>query len=127
VAKSLSVPCIGGGLWYNDGKGGEYMSTHIAIKKDKIEAFCQQHHICDLGLFGTVLHDDFRPNSGIGVLVEFKQEHVPESVKLGEMQDELTKIFGQNVDLVERQAVEKSENYIRRRHILKAVEPIYTG
>ena len=127
MAKSLSVPCIGRGLWYNDDKGGEYMSTHIAIKKDEIEAFCQQHHICDLGLFGTVLHDDFRPNSGIGVLVEFKQEHVPESVKLGEMQDELTKIFGQNVDLVERQAVEKSENYIRRRHILKAVEPIYTG
>jgi predicted nucleotidyltransferase len=43
------------------------------------------------------------------------------------MQDELTKIFGQNVDLVERKAVEKSENYIRRRHILKSVEPIYTG
>lgn len=110
-----------------EGEGGENMSTHIAVKKDKIEAFCQQHHICDLGLFGTVLHDDFRPNSGIGVLVEFKQEHVPESAKLVEMRDELTKIFGQTVDLVERQAVEKSENYIRRRHILKAVEPLYTA
>ena len=103
------------------------MNSHIAIHKEKIEAFCQQHHISDLGLFGTVLHDDFRPNSGIGVLVEFKREHVPESAKLGEMRDELTKIFGQSVDLVERQAVEKSENYIRRRHILKAVEPIYTA
>ena len=103
------------------------MSTHIAIPKDKIDVFCQQNHICDLGLFGTVLHDDFRPNSGIGVLVVFKQKHIPESVKLGEMRDELTKIFGQNVDLVERKAVEKSENYIRRRHILKSVEPIYTG
>ena len=103
------------------------MNSHIAVPKDKIEAFCQQHHISALGLFGTVLHEDFRPNSGIGVLVGFKQEHIPESVKLGEMREELTKIFGQNVDLVERQAVEKSENYIRRRHILKSVEPIYTG
>jgi predicted nucleotidyltransferase len=103
------------------------MSTHIEIPKEKIDAFCQQHNICELGLFGTVLHDDFRANSGIGVLVGFKQEHNPEVTKLSEMQDELTKIFGQNVELVERQAVEKSQNYIRRRHILKAVEPIFTA
>jgi predicted nucleotidyltransferase len=102
------------------------MNSNIAVPKEKIDAFCQQHHICELGLFGTVLHDDFRANSGIGVLVGFKQEHKPEATKMGEMQDELTKIFGQNVELVERQAVEKSENYIRRRHILKAVEPIFT-
>lgn len=101
------------------------MSSHIAIPKERIETFCQQHNVCDLGLFGTVLHDDFRTNSGIGVLVSFKHEHMPESVKLAQMQEELAKIFGQNVDLVERQAVEKSENYIRRRHILKAIEPIY--
>jgi predicted nucleotidyltransferase len=103
------------------------MNTHVEIPKDKIDAFCQQHHICDLGLFGTVLHDDFRPNSGIGVLVGFEQEHKPGQVKMGEMREELTKIFGQNVDLVERQAVEKSQNYIRRRHILKSVEPIFTA
>jgi hypothetical protein len=114
-------------LWYNDGEGGENMNSHIAVSKEKIEAFCQQHDVSELGLFGTVLHDDFRPNSGIGVLVGFKHDHRPEEVKLGEMREELVKIFGQNVDLVERQAVEKSENYIRRRHILKAVEPIYAG
>jgi predicted nucleotidyltransferase len=118
---------LGGGSWYNDEEGGENMSSHIAVPKERIEAFCRQHNVCELGLFGTVLHDDFRPNSGIGVLVGFKLEHTPEAVKLGEMQDELAKIFGQSVDLVERQAVEKSENYIRRRHILKAIEPIYTA
>jgi len=101
------------------------MNSHIEIPKEKIGAFCQQHHICELGLFGTVLHEDFRDNSGIGVLVGFKRKHKPEEEKLGEMQDELTKIFGQNVELVERQAVKKSQNYIRRRHILKAVEPIF--
>jgi predicted nucleotidyltransferase len=114
-------------LWYNEGEGGEDMNSRMAVSKEKIETFCQQHHICDLGLFGTVLHDDFRPNSGIGVLVGFKQEHMPESVKLDEMRNELTQIFGQNIDLVERQAVEKSQNYIRRRHILKSVESIYTA
>jgi len=46
-------------------------------------------------------------------------------MELVEMQEELTRIFDQKVDLVERQAVERSENYIRRRHILESVEPIY--
>ena len=103
------------------------MNSHIAVPKEKIDAFCQQNHICELGLFGTALHEDFRQNSGIGVLVGFEQEHRPEPIKLGVMQEELTKIFGQNIDLVERQAVEKSENYIRRRHILKTIESIYTA
>ncbi|MBN2020140.1 MAG: hypothetical protein JW749_07945 [Sedimentisphaerales bacterium] len=101
------------------------MNSQIEIPKDKIDVFCREHHISDLGLFGTVLHEDFRPNSGIGVLVGFKQEHTPEVTKMGEMRDELARIFSQNVELVERHAVEKSQNYIRRRHILKSVESIY--
>ncbi len=48
-------------------------------------------------------------------------------MELVKMQEELTKIFGQKVDLVERQAVEKSENYIRRRRIMESVEPIYVA
>ena len=101
------------------------MNSHIAVPKDKIDDFCRQNHVSELGLFGTVLHEDFRPNSGIGVLVGFEQENKPGPIKMGAMQEELTKIFGQNVDLVERQAVEKSQNYIRRRHILKSVESIF--
>ncbi len=103
------------------------MNSHIAMPKDKIVEFCRQHNISELGLFGTVLHEDFRPNSGIGVLVGFKHKHNPGPIALGAMQEELAKIFGQNVDLVERQEVEKSSNYIRRRHILKSVEPIFAA
>jgi len=43
------------------------------------------------------------------------------------MQDELTTILGREVDLVERQAVERSENTIRRRHILRSTEPVYVA
>ena len=101
------------------------MNSHIEIPKEKIETFCRQHHISELGLFGTVLHEDFRRNSGIGVLAGFEREHRPGPAKLVEMQDKLAAIFGQSVELMERQSVEKSNNYIRRRHILKSVEPIY--
>jgi predicted nucleotidyltransferase len=103
------------------------MNSQIAIPKDKIDAFCRQHYIHDLGLFGSALREDFGPGSDIDVLVEFEQEYRPGLMELVEMQEELTQIFGQKVDLVEHQAVEKSENYIRRRHILKSVEPIYAA
>ena len=43
------------------------------------------------------------------------------------MQDELQIILGRDVDLVEREAIEQSENYIRRRHILQSEEPIYVA
>jgi predicted nucleotidyltransferase len=44
-----------------------------------------------------------------------------------EMQDELEQIFGRKVDLIERKTVERSENYIRRRHILQSLEPVYVA
>ena len=43
------------------------------------------------------------------------------------MQEELSDILGRKVDMVERKAVEKSENYIRRRHVLESVEPVYVA
>jgi predicted nucleotidyltransferase len=43
------------------------------------------------------------------------------------MEDDLATILGREVDLVERQAVERSENYLRRRHILQSVEPVYVA
>jgi predicted nucleotidyltransferase len=103
------------------------MNRHITIPKNEIEEFCKRNHIRSFGLFGSALRDDFGPGSDIDVLVEFEKEHRPGLMELVEMQEELNKIFGQKVDLVERQAVERSENYIRRRHILESVEPIYVA
>lgn len=103
------------------------MGIHIGISKDEIVAFCHRNHIHSLSLFGSALREDFGPGSDIDVLVEFEQAYRPGLMKLVEMQEELTRVFGQKVDLVERQTVEKSENYIRRRHILESVEPIYVA
>jgi predicted nucleotidyltransferase len=103
------------------------MNRHIAISTDEIETFCKRNHIRSFGLFGSALREDFGPDSDIDVLIEFEQQHEPGLFKLVELQDELSKILGHKVDLVERRAVEKSENYIRRRHILESVEPIYVA
>ena len=100
---------------------------HLTIPEDYIKKFCQRHHICHLGVFGSAVRDDFGPGSDVDILVEFDQEYKPGLMELVEMQEELGWILGRKVDLVERKAVEKSENYIRREHILKSVEPVYVA
>ncbi len=103
------------------------MNRHITIPKDEIEAFCRRNHIRSFGLFGSALREDFGPGSDIDVLIEFEQGQEPDLFRLVELQDELSKMLGRKVDLVERRAVERSGNYIRRRHILESVEEIYVA
>lgn len=70
----------------------------IDLPLDRIRAFCQRHHVRKLALFGSVLHDDFRPESDIDILVEFDPAHTPGLSFFG-MQDELGDILGRRVDL----------------------------
>lgn len=72
--------------------------AHITLPQDRIAAFCRQHHIQKLSLFGSVLRDDFGPDSDIDVLVEFEPGHVP-GLAFYAMQDELSDLLGRKVDL----------------------------
>ena len=101
------------------------MAIHVDISRDKIEAFCRRNHIRSLAFFGSVLRDDFGPDSEVDVLVEFEQGQEPDLMEMVGLESELSEILDHNVDLVERQSVEKSENYIRRRRILQSVEAVY--
>ena len=71
---------------------------NIEIPHDRIAEFCRRHHIRKLALFGSVLRDDFRPDSDIDVLVEFDPKHIP-GLAFFAMQDELSEVFGRRVDL----------------------------
>lgn len=75
------------------------MTRHgIEIPKERIAAFCQANGIRRLALFGSVIHDDFRPESDIDVLVEF-QPGVRVGLALIRMQDELSVLLCRTVDL----------------------------
>lgn len=76
------------------------MSTqaHIPIPKDRIADFCRRHHIRKLALFGSVLRDDFTPESDVDVLVEFDPGHTP-GLAFFSMEDELSQLLGRKVDL----------------------------
>ena len=70
----------------------------IEIDRLRLEQFCRRHHIRRLALFGSVLRDDFGPDSDVDVLVEFDDDHVPGLAFFG-MELELAELFGRKVDL----------------------------
>jgi predicted nucleotidyltransferase len=72
---------------------------HINIPKDRIEEFCKRHHIRKLSLFGSVLRDDFTPESDLDILVEFDPAHIPGLIRLAGMEIELAEILGRKVDM----------------------------
>ena len=74
-------------------------SARIDIPKEKIADFCRRHHIRKLALFGSVLRDDFRPESDVDMLVEFEPDHVVGFIRLAGMERELSGLLGRQVDL----------------------------
>ena len=70
----------------------------IQIPREEIEAFCKKNHIRKLAFFGSVLREDFGPNSDVDVLVEFEQGKTP-GLAFFSMQNELSKILDRKVDL----------------------------
>ena len=76
-------------------------------------------------MFGSVLRDDFGPESDLDVLVEFEEGARHTLLDIAQMENELSRMLGREVDLIERTAVEQSRNYIRRKAILDSAETIY--
>jgi len=74
------------------------MAARIFVDHQKIVDFCRHHHIRRLAFFGSVLRNDFRPESDVDVLVEFEPGHVPGLAFLS-MEEELSRILGRKVDL----------------------------
>ena len=103
------------------------VGTRIPIPLDRVTAFSRKWGLKEFALFGSVLRDDFRPDSDVDVLVTFDASARPSLFDLGEMQQELEEFFGRPVDLIERSAVEQGLNWYRRRAILNSAEVVYAA
>jgi predicted nucleotidyltransferase len=99
----------------------------IHIPRELIIQFCRRWKIVEFSLFGSVLRDDFRPESDVDVLVTFANDAEWSLLDHVEMQDELKAIFGRNVDLVSRRGIERSRNKMRRKAILESAEIYYAA
>jgi predicted nucleotidyltransferase len=93
----------------------------VPIPGDQIAAFCQRWKVTELALFGSVLRDDFGPDSDVDILVSFAPDAHWGLFDLVQMEQELGAVLGRDVDLVSRRALEQSENHIRRKSILRDV------
>lgn len=98
--------------------------NRLEIPREKIAEFCRRWQVTEFALFGSVLRDDFRPDSDLDVLVTFAPDANWRFYDLMDMNEELETIFGRETHLVEKRLVESSDNYIRRRHILEHMKPI---
>ena len=103
------------------------MNSGIEIPSSEIAALCNRWQVLELALFGSVLRDDFGPESDVDVLVSFDPQARHTLLDVVQMQEELSATLGRKADLVERAAVEQSPNYIRRQAILQSAETIYAA
>lgn len=81
----------------------------------------------EFALFGSVFRDDFGPESDVDVLVRFSPGRIVNLLDYPLMQDELAVLLGRTVQVVNRSAIEKSENWIRRENILGSAQMVYAA
>lgn len=99
-------------------------TSAIDIPTSRIEDFCRKWMVCEFSLFGSVLREDFRPDSDVDVLIVLADDAPWDLFDWVDMIEELKVIFGREVDLVEKTAI---RNPFRRRHILANHKVIYAA
>ncbi len=101
------------------------MNLHgIDIPEDRLAEFSRKWKVTEFALFGSILRDDFGPQSDIDVLVTFHPGAAWSLWDLLDMRDELREMFGREVDLIEKDAL---RNPFRRHEILKSYKVVYAA
>ncbi|OJJ24465.1 DNA polymerase subunit beta [Roseofilum reptotaenium AO1-A] len=100
----------------------------LQVTPEQVVAFCQKWKIIELSVFGSVLRDDFRSAdndpSDIDLLYVF-DPGVTYGFDFWDIQEELERLFCRKVDLVSKQGIGKSRNWLRRKSILESAQVIY--
>lgn len=95
---------------------------------EAIAALCRKYDVEQLAIFGSALRSDFRPDSDLDFLVRFKNnDYGPWMQKIQDLEEELAKTVNRKVDLVSRNGIEQSRNWIRKKNILESARVIYEG
>lgn len=103
----------------------EILYQRLGITGDQLQEFCQNAQISELALFGSVLRDDFRPDSDIDILVTFEPDCKISLLDFVGLEYQLQDLLNRNVDLVSKKAVECDRNWLRRQEILNHYQTIY--
>jgi len=97
------------------------------LPRDRLTDFCQRWQITELALFGSILRNDFRPDSDIDLLVTFAPTAHWGLLSHVRMERELSQMLNRPVDLIEKAAIQESPNWLRRNEILQTAQTIYAA
>src|SRR6266513_937514 len=97
----------------------------IDLDSPRMRRFCKKWKIEELSVFGSILRDDFRPDSDIDFLVSYQPDAEWDISDHLEAQEELASLVGRRVDLLSRYAVETDPNWLFRKAVLSRVERVY--
>nr|WP_234406534.1 nucleotidyltransferase family protein [Limnothrix sp. PR1529] len=106
-------------------KGMLKQPLKIQIPQQALIAFCQKWQIQEFSFLGSVLRDDFRPDSDIDVMVSFEDSSTWGILELVQMKRELQMLLGRKVDLLTKKSIEQSHSWIRRKEILETAQVAY--
>ena len=100
------------------------MNPSLAVPREGLAAFCREHGIRRLAIFGSALRDDFGPDSDVDLLVEFEPDRIPSLLGVARLERALSPLFGgRKVDL---RTAEDLSRYFRQR-VLEEAEVQYAG
>jgi uncharacterized protein len=99
----------------------------LGINQNEIIKFCEKWQIAEFALFGSVLRDDFSQNSDIDVLITYLPAAKRGLLEKITMKEELEKLFNRSVDILSKTAIEKSYNWLRKKHIIDSAQVIYAS
>ena len=103
----------------------DQIEQRLKVSLAEITAFCQRWKIIELALFGSILREDFNCDSDIDFLVTFAPDVKIGFFELYHLEEELKLMVGRDVDVVFKNSIARSKNWIRRRNILSTAEVIY--
>ncbi len=99
----------------------------LRVAPDALEAWCAKWKVVELAFFGSVLREDFRPDSDVDVMVVFAEDARWGLFEFSAMADELEGLFSRPVDLLTRRSIEQSHNWIRKKAILEGSRVVYAA
>ena len=103
------------------------IATKLELPQEDVAEFCRKWKIVEFALFGSVLREDFRPDSDVDVLVTFAPNAKRGLFAIIDMQDELGEILRREVHLTSRRSIEQSHNSTRRKAILESARVVYVA
>lgn len=100
---------------------------NINIQEEQLKEICKRYLIRELAVFGSALRQDFNDKSDVDLLIEFEPESGITLFNIVDLKEEFEKLFGRDVDIVSKKAIQQSRNHLKRKAILANFKVIYVS